>query len=110
MRQPTPLGLLRRSNRACWRGAGKNGTNRPIGVLVRSTDLISPSSSRVPVLNNQRSWFFRYADKRGAGDIDALWRIFAAAQALVEDDGPGTRDEFIEAYDAARKVWAGIGY
>ena len=59
----------------------------------------------IPVLNNQRSWFFRYADKRGAGDIDALWRVFAAAQTLVEDDGPGTRDEFIEAYDAATQVW-----
>ena len=59
----------------------------------------------IPVLNNQRSWFFRYADKRGTGDIDALWRVFAAAQALVEDSGPDTRDEFIEAYDAATQVW-----
>lgn len=59
----------------------------------------------IPVLNNQRSWFFRYAEKRGAEDIDTLWHVFAAAQALVEDDRPGTRDKFIEAYDAATQVW-----
>ena len=42
----------------------------------------------IPLLNNQRSWFFANAAKRRAGDIDALWDVFAAAHRLVEDDGP----------------------
>lgn len=76
-----------------------------LAKLLGVTVPVPATFEGIPVLNNQRSWFFRYADKRGAGDIDALWRVFAAAQALVEDDGPGTRDEFIEAYDAATQVW-----
>jgi len=59
----------------------------------------------IPVLNNQRSWFFSYGDKRGEGDIDRLWEVFAAAGALVEGDQPERRAEFIEAYDAAVQVW-----
>lgn len=59
----------------------------------------------IPVLNNQRSWFFRYGDKRGEGDIDRLWDVFAAAAALVETDQPELRAAFIEAYDAAVQVW-----
>jgi len=76
-----------------------------LAQLLGVTVPVPATFEGIPVLNNQRSWFFRYADKRGAGDIDALWRVFAAAQTLVEDDGPGTRDEFIEAYDAATQVW-----
>lgn len=59
----------------------------------------------IPVLNNQRSWFFRYGDKRGESDIDRLWDVFAAAAALLETDQPELRTEFIEAYDAAVQVW-----
>lgn len=76
-----------------------------LAKLLGVTVPVPATFEGIPVLNNQRSWFFRYADKRGAGDIDALWRVFAAAQALVEDDEPDTRNEFIEAYDAATQVW-----
>lgn len=59
----------------------------------------------IPVLNNQRSWFFSYAEKRGDGDIEALWRVFAAAAKLVDSDLPEHRAEFAGAYDAATQVW-----
>ena len=55
-----------------------------LAKLLGVTVPVPATFEGIPVLNNQRSWFFRYADKRGAGDIDALWRVFAAAQALVE--------------------------
>lgn len=66
---------------------------------------VPDSFEGIPVLNNQRSWFFRYADKRGDGDIDALWRVFAAAKDFVASDLPDHRAEFAEAYDAAIEVW-----
>jgi 5-methylcytosine-specific restriction protein B len=66
---------------------------------------VPESFEGIPVLNNQRSWFFRYADKRGDGDIDALWRVFAAAAQFVGSDLPEHRAEFAKAYDAATKVW-----
>lgn len=89
---------------------GMTDTNRKLiatelAKLLGVTEPVPTTFEGIPVLNNQRSWFFRYADKRGAGDIDALWRVFGAAQALVEDDTPITRTEFIQAYDTATQVW-----
>lgn len=78
------------------------------GELAKLLDVtvpVPPSFEGIPVLNNQRSWFFAYADKRGAGDIDALWHVFSAASKLVESDQPEGRDTFIQAYDAATQVW-----
>lgn len=72
-----------------------------LGVTVP----VPPSFEGIPVLNNQRSWFFAYADKRGAGDIDALWKVFVAASNMVEGDESDTRDAFIQAYDQATQVW-----
>ncbi|NMG56574.1 AAA family ATPase [Aromatoleum aromaticum] len=72
-----------------------------LGVTVP----VPPSFEGIPVLNNQRSWFFAYADKRGAGDIDALWKVFVAASNMVEGDESDTRDAFIQAYDEATQVW-----
>lgn len=66
----------------------------------------APSSFEgIPILNNQRSWFFGYANKRKVGDIDTLWKVFLAANSMVQDDQPGTRDAFIRAYDEATQVW-----
>ena len=92
-----------------------------------------PSSFEgIPVLNNQRSWFFNYAAYRKSGDIDRLWEVFvaaarlvvawkaaagitddmqSAAEAAVQDrcvsDGGvrSARDTFVRAYDEAMEVW-----
>ncbi len=77
----------------------------PLAKLIGVEDEPPASFEGIPVLNNQRSWFFSYGDKRGEGDIDRLWEVFAAAAALVESDQPERRTAFIEAYDAAVQVW-----
>ena len=76
--------------------------------LARFLDVtveVPSSFEGVPVLNNQRSWFFGYETQRGAGDIDALWRVFKAARKLPEEEPSAARDEFVDAYDAATRVW-----
>ena len=65
---------------------------------------VPESFEGLPVLNNQNSWFFAPAKKRGNGDIDALWKVFAAAGQFVKSDQVEHRAEFAEAYDAATKV------
>lgn len=54
----------------------------------------------IPVLNNQRSWFFSYADERKPTDVPALWRTFrlALGQSPLEDPA------FAESFDAALAV------
>jgi len=76
-----------------------------LAELIGVTVPVPKSFEGIPVLNNQRSWFFRYADKRGSGDIDALWKVFAAAGRLVGEEGPEIRAEFAAAYDSAIQVW-----
>ena len=59
----------------------------------------------IPVVHNQRSWFFGYSRVRGEGDIDALWRCFEAAVRFADSSAPEHRATFAQAYDAARDVW-----
>lgn len=97
----TAMGTFNRSMTDFNRSAIAGALAKLIGVKEEP-----PSTFEgIPVLNNQRSWFFRYGDKRGEGDIDKLWDLFAAAAALVESDQPDQRDQFIADYDAAIGVW-----
>ncbi len=97
----TTMGTFNRSMTDANRKVIAGELAKLLGVTVP----VPPSFEGIPVLNNQRSWFFAYADKRGAGDIDALWKVFVAANTMVQDDQTGTRDAFIQAYDEATQVW-----
>lgn len=97
----TTMGTFNRSMTDANRKTIAGELAKFLGVTVP----VPPSFEGIPVLNNQRSWFFAYADKRGAGDIDALWKVFVAASKMVDGDQLDTRDAFIRAYDEATQVW-----
>jgi 5-methylcytosine-specific restriction protein B len=97
----TAMGTFNRSMTDANRKTIASELAKLLGVTVP----VPPSFEGIPVLNNQRSWFFAYADKRGPSDIDTLWKVFVVAHGIVEDDQPGTRDDFIQAYDEATQVW-----
>ena len=97
----TTMGTFNRSMTDANRKTIAGELAKLLGVTVP----VPPSFEGIPVLNNQRSWFFAYADKRGAGDIDALWKVFVAASKMVDGDQLDTRDAFIGAYDEATQVW-----
>lgn len=97
----TTIGTFNRSMTDANRKTIAGELAKLLGVTVP----VPPSFEGIPVLNNQRSWFFAYADKRGAGDIDALWKVFVAASKMVDGDQLDTRDAFIQAYDEATQVW-----
>ena len=97
----TTMGTFNRSMTDVNRKAIAGELAKLLGVTVP----VPPSFEGIPVLNNQRSWFFAYADKRGAGDIDALWKVFVAASKMVDGDQLDTRDAFIRAYDEATQAW-----
>ena len=97
----TTMGTFNRSMTDANRKIIASELAKLLGVTVP----VPPSFEGIPVLNNQRSWFFAYANKRGASDIDTLWKVFVAAHSMVEDDQPETRDAFIQAYDEATQVW-----
>lgn len=97
----TAMGIFNRSMTDANRKLIAGEFAKFLGVTIQ----VPPSFEGIPVLNNQRSWFFAYADKRGAGDIDALWKVFVAASKMVDGDQLDTREAFIRAYDDATQVW-----
>lgn len=54
----------------------------------------------IPILNNQKSWFFGYKAYRKPDDIDRLWEVFS--QALGPD--PLSDAAFAQAFDRAMEV------
>jgi len=64
-------------------------------------EAIPESFEGIPVLHNMNSWYFSFEKDRQPDDIDALWKIFAAAISFAESDDPETRSVFIKAFDNA---------
>ena len=54
----------------------------------------------VPVLNNQKSWFFGYQADRKPNDVDRLWKVFTLALGQT----PLADPDFARAFDEALKV------
>lgn len=104
LRDICPFTAMGTFNRAMT-DSNRSAIARALAKLIGVEEEPPSTFEGIPVLNNQRSWFFRYGDKRGEGDIDKLWGLFAAAAALVESDQPDQRDQFIADYDAAIDVW-----
>ncbi|EKD39355.1 MAG: hypothetical protein ACD_75C00434G0005 [uncultured bacterium] len=76
-----------------------------LGVTVP----VPESFDGVPVLNNQRSWFFGFDNKRKTDDIDILWEVFTQAIDFAVSDDPDVRTTFISAYDKATHCY-GVGW
>jgi len=76
-----------------------------LGVNIPVPD----SFDGIPVLNNQRSWFYDYEKDRKPNDIPNLWNVFEKAIRLSEFDDEDARTDFIEAYAAASRV-NGVGW
>jgi len=73
------------------------------------TEPVPDTFDGVPLLNNQRSWFFGYHYRRQPDDIDALWELFARAIAFADSDTPDARPALVSAYHEASRCW-GTGW
>jgi len=58
----------------------------------------------IPVLNNQRSWFFSFEYQREPKAIDQLWNMFAVAIEAAETDDPELHRQFEIQYDLTSKI------
>lgn len=59
----------------------------------------------IPILNNLKSSFFGFMEKRGEGDIDELWNIFEAGINYADNKNDKTRNDFIIAYNNVIKQY-----
>jgi 5-methylcytosine-specific restriction protein B len=61
----------------------------------------------IPILNNQKSWFFSYEASRKPRDIDDLWQFFATSIALADgDDNEDLKAIFLRDYEQAQAFTA----
>lgn len=80
-----------------------------LASLLSVTEPVPYSFEGIPVLNNQKSWFFNFDKKRQPDDIDTLWEAFAQAIAFAESADADARSAFITAYDNATQRY-GVGW
>lgn len=59
----------------------------------------------IPVLNNQKSWFFPYAKDRAPDHIDKLWQAFALGLQLADAEDEQPQAPFRAAFDAAMELY-----
>jgi 5-methylcytosine-specific restriction enzyme B len=72
-------------------------------VLGVEADL-PKSFEGIPVLNNQKSWFFAYKFDRKDTDINSLWELFDFAIQYADGDDGTLYEKFKESYDKAAEV------
>lgn len=87
------------------RGITNERRTRIANQLKTELNLDPPAPTHfdgIPVLNNQNSWFFGYADVRQPEDIDILWEVFE--QAITFESTGLNSSQFEQAYQAAKGV------
>ena len=77
--------------------------------LLGVSESVPDSFEGIPILNNQKSWFFGFDNKRQPDDIDTLWEVFAQAIAFAESDNADVQSAFVAAYDKATQRY-GVGW
>lgn len=81
----TVFGLFNRN----IKNDNRNKIAQELADFLKVTIPAPNSFEGIPILNNQKSWFFAFEEERSPHDIDELWKIFELAQKVVDD----TNDE-----------------
>lgn len=101
----TTLGIFNRG----ITDANRKTIAEELAKLLDVEEPVPESFEGIPVLNNQRSWFFGFENKRRPNDIDTLWKIFDEAIRFAVLEGVEDRAAFIKAYDDATQQF-GVGW
>lgn len=89
--------------------ANRKAIASELASLLGVSEPVPDSFEGIPILNNQKSWFFGFDNKRQSDDIDILWEAFAQAIAFAESDDAEARSAFVSAYDNATQRY-GVGW
>ncbi|OPL18835.1 MAG: AAA family ATPase [Candidatus Aegiribacteria sp. MLS_C] len=81
--------------------ANRKAIAAELATFLGVEEPVPQSFEGIPVLNNQKSWFFGFHKHRGDDDIDALWEVFAKTIEFAGSDDDETRSSFAAAYNDA---------
>ncbi len=74
---------------------------RELAAFLGLEERVPDSFEGIPLLNNQRSWFFGYEKDRKTDDIDVLWNVFEYGLRLASEDDADIRETFSRYYNDA---------
>lgn len=80
-----------------------------LATFLKVETPVPNSFEGIPVINNQRSWFFGYKYRRGEHDIDTLWNLFEAAIEHANNSETDTAETLYDAYGTTTRCW-GTGW
>jgi len=83
--------------------ANRKAIANELASLLGIGEAVPESFEGIPILNNQKSWFFGFDNARRPDDIDILWEAFARAIAYADNDDAEARSAFVSAYDDAMR-------
>ena len=93
----TTMGIFNRGITEANRKSIAGGLANFLGV----TEPVPETFEGIPVLNNQKSWFFNWEKDRKPDDIDLLWQVFKAGVDFARSDDPDAQTAFTKAFDEA---------
>ncbi|MGO8748814.1 MAG: McrB family protein [Thermoguttaceae bacterium] len=93
----TAFGIFNRSTT----NANRKAIAKQFADFLGVNEPVPETFEGLPILNNQRSWFFGWEKTRRADDIDTLWEVFTAAVRYADSDDPGAPADFVKAFDEA---------
>ncbi|MFQ5740196.1 MAG: AAA family ATPase, partial [Acidobacteriota bacterium] len=89
--------------------ANRKAIGAELAKLLGVDKPMPKSFEGIPVLSNQKSWFFGFENKRRPDDIDALWEIFEEAIRFADSEYADVQSVFVKAYDNATQRF-GVGW
>ncbi|ROU00076.1 AAA family ATPase [Marinobacter sp. R17] len=72
-------------------------------------EAVPNSFEGIPILNNQKSWFFAFSEEREPNAIDNLWNLFELAQHQADQEDDVESDDFTQLYDEVASQ-LGVGW
>ncbi len=93
----TTMGLFNRH----LKDSNKKAIAAALAKFLGVAEAVPESFEGIPLLNNQKSWYFGFEKVRKPEHIDALWDVFAAGIGLAGSDDEGARAKFAKAFDSA---------
>ncbi|WP_335916837.1 McrB family protein [Shewanella chilikensis] len=75
-----------------------------LATFLQVEEPVPSSFEGIPILNNQKSWFFSYGYNRKKSDIDDLWELFESALIHANKPDTATAEQLANAYDVATLI------
>ena len=95
----TAMGLFNRS----ITDANRVDVAKQLAAFLEIKTEVPSRFDGIPLLNNQKSWFYDYEKNRGPEDIDKLWDFFELALEY-SDNQTISKETFIDKFDSVRKI------